>query len=288
MKSRISAAQKHKLMTQLLRTGQGRKRIAASVQEPLRKLRDYLSVGRRMVMVDELPDGTLPIYDADVDIPCYVVAEEGDSIQTQIKVSRLMIPCYEIATLPKIQFTQVKERRYDVVSRIKKKAKDEMFRKEDNKIFSLATVAGLNNTTNTPIKIAAKDYDMSTITLAFSKIERHGLRVDKLFMNPNEFRVFRDAGRDYVDFETQREILKTGFLGSIYGAQIYQSVEIPVGKFFVVTEPEYLGVLPVRIDLTVIPADDPAARSFGWSVFENIGTGLHNADLGLQLIEIEY
>ena len=129
---------------------------------------------------------------------------------------------------------------------------------------------------------------VSFVKEAFARVERHGLRVDKILCNPNEYRVFRNAGRDYVDFETQRELLRTGFMGSVYGASIFQSVEVPEGYLFVLTEPEYLAVMPVRIDLTVIPADDPVNRAFGWSIFEQIGIGVHNSEYGLNMIQVNY
>jgi len=288
MRKRITAAQKHTLMTKLLGSVKGRRRIAASIQEPLRRLRDYVAVGRKALFVDELPDGTLPIYDTDIDTPSYVVGEEGDSIQTVVKSARLLVPLFELASYPKVPFTQVKERRFDIVRRIKQKAKDELFRKEDNIIFATLKTAGDANVSNPAIAVTnGVDFDMTTIVDAFAGVEQHGLRVDKIFMNPFEYKIFRNAGREYVDFETQRELLRTGFMGTVYGAAIYQSVEVPQGTFWCVTEPEYLGVMPVRIDLTVIPADDPGNRAFGWSIFENVGIGLHN-ELGLQQIDVTY
>ena len=49
---RVTAAQKHRLMTKLLATTRGRQRIAASMQEPLRRLRDFVSNGRKALFVD--------------------------------------------------------------------------------------------------------------------------------------------------------------------------------------------------------------------------------------------
>jgi hypothetical protein len=116
-------------------------------------------------------------------------------------------------------------------------------------------------------------------------VEAQSLRVDKIFINPSKIPVFRKAGRDYIDFETQRELLRTGFIGSLYGASLFVSVEVPTDRLFLVTEPEYFGVMPIRIDLTVLPADDPKGRLFGWSVFQALGIGIHNVK-GLQQIKI--
>lgn len=288
MSRKVTAAQKHQLMTKLLATAQGRQRIAAQIQEPLRKLRDYQAIGRRAFFVDELPDGTLPVYDMDVDTPAYVVGEEADSIQTVVKTKRLLVPLFELASYPKVPFTQVKERRFDVIRRIKQKARDELFRKEDQLIFAGFKKAATANTTNATVSVAKSTFNgtvgagIGILADTFANIERHGLRVDKLFFNAANFPAFRKAGRDYADFETQRELLRTGYVGSLWGASLYMSPEVQSDRFYLVTEPEYFGVIPVRIDLTVIPADDPANRAFGWSIFENIGVGIHNANLGLQ------
>lgn len=235
--------------------------------------------------MDELPDGALPVYDIDPDMPAYVVGEEGDSIQTIVKSKRVTVPIFEIASLQKIPFVQVKERRFDVVRRIRTKAKDEVFRKEDARLFSLMEAAGVNNPVNIVMTPASNHFDMEYLTDAFSRIETHGLRVDKIFMNASDYKVFRNAGRDYVDNETSRELLRTGVMGYVWGATVYQSPEIEAGTIHLVTEPEYFGILPVRVDLTVLPADDPANRTLGWSIFEAIGATVHNPK-GLQTIKL--
>jgi len=286
MPRQVTAAQKHKMMSTLMASQGGRQKIAAMMQEPLRTLRDYQAIGRRAFFIDELPDGALPVYDTDVDTPSYVVGEEGDSVQTVVKTGRLMIPTFEIASLPKIPFTQVKERRFDIVRRIKQKARDELFRKEDQKIFSAISVATAANTVNDVVTVTKANFDMGVMADAFARVERHGLRVDKIFMNATQYPMFRKAGRDYVDFETQRELLRTGLIGTVYGAQVYMSPEIAADEVYLITEPEYFGTIPVRIDLTVLPADQPAERSFGWSIFEALGIGIHNSDLGAQQIKI--
>lgn len=286
MTRRVTAAQKHQLMTKMLASQAGRQKIAATIQEPLRKLRDYQAIGRKAFYVDELPDGTLPIYDMDPDIPAYVVGEEGDSIATVVKSKRLMVPLFETASNPKVSFTQIKERRFDIVRRIKQKARDELFRKEDQVIFKTMKTAADGNVGNANLEVTVAQFNMDVMAEGYARVERHGLRVDKVFMNPQRYTVIRKAGRDYVDFETQRELLRTGYMGNLWGASIFMSPEVPLDSVFVVTEPEYFGVMPVRIDLTVIPADDPANRQFGWSIFQNTGIAIHNAERGLQQIKL--
>lgn len=286
MKKRVTAAQKHQLMTKLMGSTAGRQRIAASMQEPLRYLRDYVSVGRKALFVDELPDGAIPVYDMDVQCPAYVVGAEGDNVLNVVRGSRILVPTFEIASNPTIPFAQVKERRFDIVRRVKQKTRDELFRREDTQIFTTLITGALANTINTTLTVDEADYDLDIFADAFANIERHNLRVDKVFMNPAEYKALRKAGRDYVDFETQRELLRTGYMGALWGAQIFQSPQVTAGTILVVSEPEFVGVLPVRIDLTVLPADEPWRRRFGWSVFEDIGIGVHNSDRGVQAITV--
>ena len=276
MVKKITAAQKNQVMTRLLASKEGRQKIAASVQQPLREMRDYVSIGRKFFMIDELPDGALPVYDKDIESNGYIVAEEGDSIQQVIHSDRIMCPLFEVAANPTIPFTQVKERRFDIVRRIKQKTQTEIFRKEDNFIFSLATVAATNNTINPLINVSEANFDMADLADAYALVEAQRLRVDKIAMNPKRFKVFRTMGRDYMDAEIQASMLKTGFMGTLWGAEIYMSTEIPEDTILVCSEPEYFGVMPIRIDLTVIPADLPASRQYGWSIFECIGATMHN------------
>lgn len=285
---KVTANQRNNMLTALLRTAQGRGRIAATIQEPLRTLRDYESVGRRFLLVDELPDGTTPIYDMDPMFSAYVVAEEADSIEVFAKSKRLLVPMYELAANPQIPFSQVKERRFDVVKRVKERAKIEIFRREDRLIFSTmaaAATASNRGVDLAPITTTAAAFGWEDIIEGFSVIEGQGLRVDKIAMHPSLYKVVRKAGREYLDFETQREILRTGLMATAYGAQIYQSIECPKDTVIFSSEPEYVGVMPIGIDLTVIPADEPKHRAFGWSAFTHQGTAVHNP-LGVSAIKI--
>ena len=283
---KFTAGQKQRMMSNLLRSPEGRARIAANITEPLRELRDYSAIGRKALLIDELPDGALPIYDKDPVISGYVVAEEGDSVQQIVKGDRIVVPTFELASYPKVPFTQVRERRFDVPKRIREKTRTEIFRAEDRLIFQVFTKAAARSTINVPMSVAIGDFNIAVLADAFARIERHGNRVDKVYMNAMNFSVLRKAGRDYMDFESQRELLRTGYMGVLWGASVYVSPEIPTDEIFLCAEPEYLGVMPIRMDLTVLPADDPGRRQYGWSVFEAIGIGLHNPDRGLQSIKL--
>lgn len=46
---------------------------------------------------------------------------------------------------------------------------------------------------------------------------------------------------------------------------------LDAGDVFVVAEPQYFGVISVRVDLNVWEAPDPQLIQYGWLFFEYIG-----------------
>ena len=76
----VSNDVKAKLISEFIGTQAGRHKLAASMTQPLRMRRDYMAVGRKTFLVEQLPDGALPIYDKDPDVTAYVVGEEGENI----------------------------------------------------------------------------------------------------------------------------------------------------------------------------------------------------------------
>ena len=108
--SEISNEVKQQLIGDYIKTASGRAKLAASMIQPLRLRRDYTSVARKAFLVEQLPDGALPIYDKDPNVTAFVVGEEGENILAITKPRRVIFPLFEIASNPEIPLTQVKER----------------------------------------------------------------------------------------------------------------------------------------------------------------------------------
>jgi hypothetical protein len=66
-------------------------------------------------------------------------------------------------------------------------------------------------------------------------------------------------------------LLKTGYIGDIWGAQVRESRRQTKGTINVLGDPQYLGVLSVRIDLSHMDAPDPTNLFYGWVFFEAVG-----------------
>lgn len=259
----------------------GRKRLAASMIQSLRERRDYSSVGRKTFLVEQIPDGALPIYDKDPDVTAYVIGEEGESITAIAKPRRVIFPLFEIAALPKAPLTQVKERRYDLLKRMQDLGKAQVQAAEDDRVFSIMDAIAVNGFdslaggTNPDIPVVAP-ISPAILADAFAEIERQDLRVARVYMNAVDYADIRKFGRDVLDIESQATLWKTGMMATGWNAQFIVSRLVPAGVVYICCEPEHFGRIPVRTELTVLSADNPEERTIGFSMFEQLAIGAYN------------
>lgn len=283
--TKISEQQKLAIIEKYIKSPAGRQKIASNMTMPLRTQRDYKAVGRKAFLVQQLGVGSLPIYDRDPDVTAYVVGEEGEGILSISKAKRVFFPLFEIASVPEVSITEIKQRRFDLVLRMQDKAKSEIQLKEDVRAFAVMDAASNSPANpNAPLATTAP-VSPALISDALGRIERFRLRVARMFMNSTDFSDLRKFGRDTYDPETLQVLLKTGLVGTIYGAQIIETPQAPAGKIYVCAEQEFFGRVPVRTELTVISADRPWDRVIGFSCFENLGFGVHN-NFGQQTIQV--
>lgn len=289
MIEKLSNEQKMALIGQYIGTPEGRAKLAASMQQPLRNRRDYSSVGRKAALVEQLPDGALPIYDKDPEVTAYVIGEEGENILAVTKPRRVIFPLFEIASNPEIPLTQIRERRYDLIERAQNLAKSQIQAAEDSRLFDVLDAVSVNGFDNlaavNPQVNANAPLTPGNLADAFAQVEKWDNRVARVFVNALDYADIRKWGRDVLDIETQATLLKTGMMATVWGAQIIVTRQVDPGYLYVLAEPEFVGRIPVRTELTVLSADDPKARRIGFSCFENLGIGIHNP-LGLVRIKI--
>jgi len=281
MPNQVSNEVKQQVISDYIKTASGRAKLAASMIQPLRTRRDYTSVCRKTFLVENLPDGALPIYDKDPDVTAYVVGEEGENILAIQKPRRVIFPLFEIASNPEIPLSQIKERRFDLIERSQDLAKSQIQAAEDERGFAVLdsiAVSGfdtLPGQTNPDVAVVAP-ISPSVLADAFAEVERHDLRVARIFMNAVDYADVRKFGRDILDIESQATLLKTGLQATLWGAQIITSRLVPAGFVYVCAEAANFGRFPVRTELSIISADNPGARTIGFSCFENVGIGAFN------------
>lgn len=256
------------VLSNLLRSAEGRMRIAAAMTHPLRRRLEYASIARRMFHVEPLPQGVEPIYE--VNGESYSMDESGRQVIPTPRSGRdrVTVPLFEIASNPQMPLTLIRERRFELIDRAQDMAFQDINSTEETDVFSILDRATVNNTVNAELTAG-------NLASIFDSFERNDLRAANLFTSPQGYAdMRRHIGRDALDIETHQELMNAGLMGTLFGAQINVSRMIPPGRIYITADPQLTGVIPIRTDLTVLNADSPP--NTGFSIFEQIGMACHN------------
>ena len=270
----MTQEEKQNLISQAMASEQGRMQLASAMANPIRTSLDYQGIARKLLVVDPLPQGALPVYDRDVDAKAFTVSKRGNAPEQLIEGERIQVPTFEVVAYPQVRFSQIKERRFNIIDRAQQRAKSDIMAVEDETCFSLIEAA--SNSVN-PVTTVTGGLSRDAIASAFREVEKHDLAVTKIVMNAQAFADIRKWGQNEFDPVTQHEVLQTGTFGRLWSAEILLSKKVPLNTVYVLADPEFVGVMPIRQDIQVIPADDTRRLRVGWVVYEEIGMSVVNA-----------
>ena len=282
----LNDTQRDEMIKQALMTQEGKIALGQAMANPIRRNLDYQGVARKALVVDPLPQGALPVYDRDIDVAAVVVSSNGSAPESRVFGDRVTVPEFEVVSNPTVRIAEVKRRRFNVIDRAQQKARQEIQAQEDANVFAALAFAGDaalggENAAQVLSPLGAQLEKNGMLNLKRA-IDRWDLVTSKYFLNINEFTDILGwesagvAGASQVDPVTQRELLQTGLYGHIFGADIIVSKVVPNGTSFACADPEFVGVMPVRQDIEVLPADEPKQLKLGWVVNEIIGIGIVN------------
>jgi hypothetical protein len=282
--SSLSDGQRDELIKQALNTQEGKIALGQAMANPIRRNLDYQGVGRKALVVDPLPQGALPVYDRDIDVKAVVISSNGSAPESRVFGDRVTVPEFEIVSNPTVRIAEVKRRRFNVIDRAQQKARQEIQAQEDTNVFAALdfagddTKGGENQIQNLDNGVTLTQLSKSGLLSLKRQIDRWDLVTAKYFMNINQFTDMLDwesagaAGASQVDPVTHREILQTGLYGHIFGADIVVTKIVQPKQVFACADPEFVGVMPIRQDIEVLPADEPKQLKLGWvvSIIEGI------------------
>lgn len=226
----------------------------------------------------------MPVYDRDIDVAAVVVSSNGSAPESRVFSDRVTVPDFEVVSNPTVRIAEVKRRRFNVIDRAQQKARQEIQAQEDANIFAALDYAGdvTLGGENTAQDIADAGLLKRNLASIKVQVDRWDLVTTKFLMNIVEFNdilnwaSFSGQNVGEIDMVTQREILQTGLFAHLWGADIIVSKVVPVGSIYGCADPEFVGVMPIRQDIEVLPADEPKQLKLGWVVNEIIGVGIVN------------
>jgi len=247
---------------------------------------DYEGFCRQIFRTHNVSQGQVISYEKDVNVTALVTNEDGSTIGHKVEGQRVFVPEFLVTSMPKISISEIAQRQFDIVERTHDKTTYQIMLKEDRQALrQLYSAASIENSVSNITSSLSK----SVLENLQYEVERHRLKVDKFLMNRQELGDLK-KNINAIDFDpiTSRDLLLTGIFGSIWGVNIYvtagvdeqgvESVSVPEGMIFAVTEGRYLGAMPIRIELSVFPADQfvYGTPSYGWLFLEQIGQVILN------------
>jgi len=273
-KANLTNEQKEWIVAQALESPEGRVALAQAMVEPIRRSLEYQAVGRKLLLVDELPQGAYARYERDVAAIAHILGRRGRVPDQIAEGEELLVPTFEIAANPQVRLSEIRARRFYIVDRAQIKAKEAIQKEEDTVIFR--TLMSAVDTRNTQIVSGSSTLSHEALNECFALIEQHDLVATRIIMHPNNYMYVRGFGHEFYDQATVREILTSGLFGHLWTADIHVSSRMDVDSVLVVASPDTVGVFPIRQDITVLPADDPKALRLGWVIYEEIGVAVIN------------
>lgn len=270
--SSITEAQRDQLVERALQSQDGKIALAQAMANPIRKNLDYRGIFRRALVIDPLPQGALAIYDRDIDVQACVISSNGGGPESRVYGDRIQVPEYEIYSNPTVRISEVKRRRFNVIDRAVQKAHQEIQAQEDANGFAAFDFA--SSIENTVQDIADAGLQKRDLLAIKQQIDGWDLITSKYFMNIKEYTDIlawgsgggQGVGGGELDPVTMREVLQTGLYAHLWGAEILVSKIVPAGTVFGAADPEFVGIIPIRQDVEVLPADEPKLLKLGWVV----------------------
>jgi len=276
----VSDGEKEALLSKAISTERGRVALAQAMANPIRKNLDYQGVGRKALRVDPLPQGALAVYDKDIDVTAIVISSNGATPESRIKGDRISVPEFEVVSNPTVRIAEVKRRRFNVIDRAQQRARQEIQAQEDANIFAALDFAStVENTLVSGATTGAGAGSIAKGELAtlYSEVDKWDLITARLFMNIKTFSGFRTFDTLSFDPVTVREVLQTGLFGRLWTADIIVSKVVPTSTVYACADADFVGPMPIRQDIEVLPADEPKQLKLGWVVNELIGIAVANS-----------
>lgn len=275
----VDPKQKEELFNFLFTGPNGLKRVAYAMTGPLKELLDYHGIGRRLLKVDPIPQGELPIYDKDIaEFASVRVANQGVPPQVETRVKRVQFPTFQMARNARVMYEDIQVRRYPIFDRAKERVAISMAIAEDREVFNILNVASLVGP-NPAVNLAAGPFmSRSVLAEAYGILAGNQLQPAQLVMHPQRYKDILKYTSDELDQVTLNAATETGSVGVFFGLQLLVSTKLPdPSVVYLTTTPDKLGRIPVRKELEVKIFDNAPKTSFnivGWQI---LGFGIHNS-----------
>lgn len=265
---------KEAVLKAAMKTPSGLKKIAASLSNPVRRKLDYVGISRKFVVTELWPEGMPIIFDRDVEeFTSVVVGKNGSLRYLEVEVERAELTPFQVAVNIRIPYAELYSRLYQVVKRTKERIEQGMALREDLIYYAaLDDAATAYHPTTSVSTYLTKDALARSIT----PLEYERIPAQHILMTAYGIQGIRRWQYQDIDDTARAEIRQTGYLGSIWGTQMYITDQLPAGNYYIIGPAELHAWQPFRKEAEVIPADLPGDLVLGFLGFEFYSLIIHS------------
>lgn len=261
-------------------SSEGFRQVGQGLLNPIKEVIDYEGLARKVLAPRTVKAGEVVRYDKDVYIQGWVIAEDGQTPQSVVEGKYIYPPEFEVTAYPSIEIKDKYRAQYDILARVQDRARMAIEYQEDLALVSLLT-AGANQVNTTTLFATL---NLAALEAIRYQIERHRLICDKFIIHRQEVSDLINNLVNNVDPVTTRELVMAGYIGSLLNALIITTAGtntyeiLQPGEVLAVTTPEYLGGMPVRVELFSEPVNEfmMGLPRQGWFWYELISQVLAN------------
>jgi hypothetical protein len=279
-------------LKELLSSSNGFERYAAEkMSEFIQVERDYEGFVRDVIMVTEVTPEDLVrvneevfvVYSKDVDAVASTIARHGEAPTLIVKGSTVKVTFFPLST-PRLTITQwdLDTQPYDIMKRTQERAGQAMAKLEDQTFLEIVDqLVNLDNPrtgTKTQKIISANPKVRKADLLAVKKtFSQNNVAFSTYLMHPATYDDFLDWGQEELDPFSQRTVLETGQLPTIWGGlKMVVGLLVPENKIYGLSPKEVLGRMPVLRDITIEVQRIPQTQDKEIMAYEYIGMFVHD------------
>jgi len=267
--------EKERVFNALLQGPNGLKRIAFAMQVPLKDRLDYVAVGRKLLLIDELPQGEVPQYDLDIpEFGAVKIAARGAAPIVEANIKRVEFPTFPISVNTEVAWEEIQIRRYPAFDRAKERAAIANAIAEDLEIFRLITRAA--QVGPNPITGGAAPFARNVWVDMFATLTSNQLAPGAYLMHPRRFADILKFSSTEIDQVSLNVIVETGQFGVLHGTRLIVSTKLSDQSLWLVTTPDKLGRIPERKAVEIKVWDNVPQQRYDIVSWEQIGMGIHN------------
>ena len=223
-------------------------------------------VSRACLMVDYLHPGAFPVYEADVNSISYVWSKEKGVFTCQAGADKRIFLCTsEISTPNDLGTNEIYSLSHEELTESESKVAFE----EDEVFIGLLDYVIERNPNRV---VVSESWPPSAHDAAngLAQVEVHDLMVRSIVMNPLTWEIFKsEVNSEFIDVDVFSQLLHPRHsmsVGKLWEKDVYVSPHVPMSETLILSDPEFVGVIPVRQDITIMVG----------TTFEEIGMAILN------------